>query len=177
LLLDLVAKFAAGALIYQWRLRLRWEIALGCLAITIACLWTNHFQLALRTVFPYAVMYLAIGTNRRLPGLTQYGDLSYGMYIYAWPIEQMVVMYSGSPHWLITGSIATVLVLAMAFLSWHGVEQFALSLKRKTRPGLIPQSKSEGTAEISLTRMPAPRLDPMPASHRRSPRRYRVTSR
>jgi peptidoglycan/LPS O-acetylase OafA/YrhL len=143
-LLDLGAKFLAGALIYQWRLPLRARWAWVCSAIVIASLGLGGFHAAERTLFPYVVLYLALGTPRRLPAPTRFGDLSYGTYIYAWPVSQCVALASPERSWFWTGLIATPIVLGLALLSWHTVEKRALAWKRKRTPsayqpaGLLP---------------------------------------
>ncbi len=58
-------------------------------------------------------------------------DLSYGMYLYAWPVQQLVAMYA------ITGSatlfvvLATLITTALAAASWYGVER--PTMRRMTR--------------------------------------------
>ncbi|HKU43756.1 MAG TPA: acyltransferase [Polyangiales bacterium] len=128
-LLDLGAKFLAGALVYQWRvpLRARWAwLALAVLGFTV---WAGAFRSAERIVLPYAVLFVAIGTTRRLPALTRFGDLSYGTYIYAWPVSQCAVLALAEPSWFGVGLIATPIVLALAFASFHLVEKRALAWK------------------------------------------------
>jgi peptidoglycan/LPS O-acetylase OafA/YrhL len=127
--LDLATKFLAGALAYQFQLSWRPSVALVCLALTVACLLFGNFGTAQRTVVPYLVLFLALGLPWRLPSLRRFGDLSYGVYIYAWPVKQLVVMNSASPHWFTTAAIAMPFVLLLAFLSWHGVEKVALAFK------------------------------------------------
>lgn len=139
--LDLGSTFLAGALIYQWRLTLTKGFAAACVLVLIATALTSGLCMAARTALPYLVLFLAVGTRFRLPGLRRYGDLSYGIYIYAWPVKQLIVMHSSSPHWFTTAAIATPIVLVLAYLSWHGIEKVALALKdRPLRALLIAQS-------------------------------------
>lgn len=71
------------------------------------------------------------------PGLARaghFGDFSYGLYIYGFPVQQAVVALGGAqwefgPAFVL--SVATT--LALAVLSWHLVERPALSLKPKAR--------------------------------------------
>src|SRR5262249_17777152 len=81
--LDLGSKFLAGALVYQWQLPLKAKPALLALALVMFCVFFGQLAMAQRTLLPYVVMYLAIGTSARLPSPTRWGDLSYGTYIYA----------------------------------------------------------------------------------------------
>ena len=58
-------------------------------------------------------------------------DVSYGLYLFAWPVQQLVAMYgwAGSPWTSI--AIATPITLALAFASWHWIES---PLMRRWRP-------------------------------------------
>jgi peptidoglycan/LPS O-acetylase OafA/YrhL len=56
--------------------------------------------------------------------------LSYGLYIYGWPVEAAVVrFFGGHALWWEVFAVALPVTLALAFLSWHLVEQPALRLK------------------------------------------------
>jgi peptidoglycan/LPS O-acetylase OafA/YrhL len=61
-----------------------------------------------------------------LPNLraARFGDLSYGLYIYGWPIEQCVVYFSGgtAPWWKVF-AISVAAAVPTAFVSWHGIER------------------------------------------------------
>jgi peptidoglycan/LPS O-acetylase OafA/YrhL len=128
---DLATQFLAGAVVYHWRVALKANVAWLCLIGAVACMLLGNLNSAQRTLVPYCFMYLALGTPRRWPTMSQYGDLSYGTYIYAWPVKQLVVMGTPTPHWFTTGAVATPLVLGLAWLSWNGVEKTALALKRR----------------------------------------------
>jgi peptidoglycan/LPS O-acetylase OafA/YrhL len=133
--LDLGTKFLAGALVYQWRLPLRAAPAALGFAVVLACLFGGgQLAMAQRTVLPYLTMFLALGMSWRVPSLIRFGDLSYGTYIYAWPVKQLVVLCSHQPHWFTTAAISTPIVLLLAWLSWHCVEKGALALKAQPFP-------------------------------------------
>ena len=72
----------------------------------------------------YLVIYLAL--NRKLPSVpaARLGDLSYGLYIYGWPIEQCVVYFrGGAARWWEVFGISLGLTVPAAFLSWHAIER------------------------------------------------------
>ena len=59
------------------------------------------------------------------------GDLSYGTYIYAFPISQILIVYFNSNISPTMLTILTILlVLPIAYLSWRFIEKPALSLKK-----------------------------------------------
>ena len=87
--------------------------------------------------FSYCVLWLAF----RLPirRFARHGDLSYGTYIYAFPIQQLLALY-GLNRWGMPVYVALVLAgtLPIAFLSWWLVEKPWLSLKRISWPRRWP---------------------------------------
>ena len=71
-------------------------------------------------------------------------DLSYGTYIYAWPIQQVLVICGlGFLNPFIFAIVAAIATVPLAALSWFLVEKRAMSLKsriqgRGKRPGAVP---------------------------------------
>jgi peptidoglycan/LPS O-acetylase OafA/YrhL len=148
---ELGVRFLAGALLYQFQVPLKGKLALAGAVVTLAALLFGHYALAARTVLPYAVMYLAIGPSMvRMPNMARWGDLSYGIYIYAWPVSQLVVLFSPRPHWFTIAAIATPIVLILSFVSWHGIEKVALSFKKRVDPRR-PDSLQPSSLELART--------------------------
>lgn len=81
-------------------------------------------------VAPLAVCYiiLMLTYRARHVDLDQFGDISYGVYIYAWPVQQLVYWKGQSA--LTNAVMASVIVCAMAYASWRYVEEPALRLKK-----------------------------------------------
>jgi peptidoglycan/LPS O-acetylase OafA/YrhL len=127
--IDLLTKFLAGGVFYHWGVRFVPRAAWLCLGLALLCLSTSHFGSAQRTVLPYFVMYLGLGTPQRIPSLASIGDLSYGIYIYAWPVKQLVTLVSHAHSWLLTAVVATLITLPLAWLSWVVIERPCLALK------------------------------------------------
>jgi peptidoglycan/LPS O-acetylase OafA/YrhL len=96
-------------------------LALALLALSIPA---RLFLVAFPLCGGYLTIYLAL--NRRLPNLraARFGDLSYGLYIYGWPIEQCVIYFSGgtAPWWQVF-LISVAVAVPTAFLSWHLLEK------------------------------------------------------
>ena len=86
-------------------------------------------------VLPYLVMYLAfVRINFLKPVLqsaTKWGDFSYGVYLYGYPVEQMIYRTIGPkiPFWAFIG-LSCLGTLVLAILSWHFVEKLFLRLKK-----------------------------------------------
>ena len=95
----------------------------------------------------YAVLYLGYRINLFRGFFNKIGDYSYGIYVYAFPIQQFVWYlanhYFGirlTPWQLIC--LSGLLLWPVAILSWHFVESYFVSLKdrvgipKRGRPGM-----------------------------------------
>ncbi len=83
----------------------------------------------------------------RLPEIPGDVDLSYGTYLYAFPVQQILVMKGiGDP--LLLFAIATPIALAIAALSWFFVEKPALRLKDARWPWLRPRARSDADSSV-----------------------------
>jgi peptidoglycan/LPS O-acetylase OafA/YrhL len=130
---DLLAKqlpgqmsfFAAGAAIYYFQplfMRWRWPLAvLGLLIVVVP-----RFGLDMGPLYPaalaMAVMGIAFGPY--LGNAGKFGDLSYGLYIWHFPVLQLLVLnglFRSNPWTAL--ALGTVLSMMMAFLSWHLIEK------------------------------------------------------
>jgi peptidoglycan/LPS O-acetylase OafA/YrhL len=81
--------------------------------------------------FLYVLMWCAV----RLPltNWERFGDMSYGLYIYAWPIMQLAAYFHLQARgWFVYHLVVAVVCHIAAYLSWHLMEKRALSLKRWT---------------------------------------------
>ena len=132
----LVGFFAAGIALYRLRFTriLDGRIALAALTGLVLSVPLREFI----PLFPVFGCYLALwlALNPRLPAIpaARFGDLSYGLYIYGWPVEEVVMWLSGSrAAWWQVFLIALPAAVAIAFLSWHLVERPMLRLKPRAR--------------------------------------------
>ncbi len=125
---NLTTNFLAGAVAYHWRLQLK---APGLIVVALATVLSfrfGGFWIACPTVFALLVLWIGFAAPR-LPNLATYGDLSYGVYIYSFPMTQMLVHYRPTMFWYELGMLASAMTLILAFVSWHTIEKFALSFK------------------------------------------------
>lgn len=79
----------------------------------------------------YILFYLAYVPSGLVRRYNQLGDYSYGIYIYAFPVQQSIaaLIPGVSVSQMILISAATTILLAA--LSWHLLERQALSLKAR----------------------------------------------
>jgi peptidoglycan/LPS O-acetylase OafA/YrhL len=92
--------------------------------------------MATALLLPYVVLLLAYRTTHlvRLP--QRLGDYSYGLYIFAFPVQQAVLQWFAPSSGWVTLALALPIVLALAVASWHFVEAPALTLKQRVREPL-----------------------------------------
>ena len=128
------AFFFAGAVLYAFRDKIRFsQIAFWiCLAFAFAMAIVGWFHVVAALPFAYVVMRL--GVSPKLSRVNYPNDYSYGTYIYAFPITQVLAIVNVNHHapgWLFC--LMCVLATApVAWLSWHYLEKPAMSLKRLT---------------------------------------------
>jgi peptidoglycan/LPS O-acetylase OafA/YrhL len=82
-------------------------------------------------LFAYPLVYIATSPTIRLPTLDRLGDVSYGTYLYGWPMEQVMNHALGqySTPWTVL-ALSLPASLLLGWLSWHLLEKRALRLKR-----------------------------------------------
>jgi peptidoglycan/LPS O-acetylase OafA/YrhL len=79
----------------------------------------------------YIMVFIGVSDMPRLP-LMHRGDYSYGIYLYGFPIQQMVVsLLPGDSSGLRNFVVSVPFILAFAMLSWHGIEKPILKLRSK----------------------------------------------
>ncbi|WP_419815066.1 acyltransferase family protein [Glacieibacterium sp.] len=134
----LAVAFFIGVTAYQWRDRipLSWPFAIvGALGAVIFAHLAIDTVIA-TTVIQVAAAYLTLVAAFRVPAAlkrTSAGlpDYSYGIYIYAFPAQQIAISMGWSINPLSNIAIGFAMTLPFAALSWHFIEQPAL--KAKTR--------------------------------------------
>lgn len=139
--LMLVTYFLAGATTYTWRDRitLAWLPALVLLGIWIACFGTMARVPVGFVALTYVTFVAAYVTPKWLAALCAAGDVSYGVYIYAFPVQQAVVQVVGSTSPLTNVLVAGPVAWLIALASWRLVEQPALRFKPKQPVQPSPQ--------------------------------------
>lgn len=124
--------FLAGALMYQVRnvIPARWSlVALSVVVVLAASMLPNYRLIA---AIPLAYALIVSGALIHHPRLRLRTDLSYGVYIYAFPVQQLMVICGlallAPPVFAI---IATAFTLPLAALSWFLVEKPAMAWKSR----------------------------------------------
>jgi peptidoglycan/LPS O-acetylase OafA/YrhL len=132
----LLGFFAAGMVLYKLRHTRIFDgrIALLAFAGLVISIPLRQFILLFPLFGCYLALWLALYPRLPVIPAARFGDFSYGLYIYGWPVEETVMWLSGGrAAWWQIFLIALPAVSAIAFLSWHLVERPMLRLKPRSR--------------------------------------------
>jgi peptidoglycan/LPS O-acetylase OafA/YrhL len=143
--------FFVGAVYAAFRIPLRplfGLAAVGAVLVTSLFLPLVKWSVLMWIALPYIILSLGGLTTPIVRSWGRFGDFSYGMYLYSFPITQTIIALNHNKidaHLLIL--YVTALSIGCACLSWHLVEKQALRLKpKRTNIGLWQSLLSWRTA-------------------------------
>lgn len=124
--------FVIGILYYVYRDVIKYDFKIS---ILLALVWiisfkTALFDLATFICLPYIILYVA---HAKLPILNKtgkYGDFSYGLYIYAFPVQQTIAHFLRGISVVEMFMLTLLIVIPLSFLSLKFIELRALKLKK-----------------------------------------------
>lgn len=124
--------FTAGALVYSARLRV--PVRPRLLALAAACVALSLLLPDYRVVGALPLAYLLIGLGALVKAPHLRTDISYGVYIYAFPLQQSLAAL-GAAGWPVLGFLlaSTAVTLPLAFASWYAVERPCMRLRPRRR--------------------------------------------
>ncbi len=129
----LLPLYLAGVVFYLFRERILfsgWLAAASLIALCIAARVPHGCAALFPIAGTYLAFFVAFTPALRLHSFGRFGDFSYGAYLYAFPIEQLLMSAFGHPMapWRLF-ICAAPLTLVIAVASWYGIERHFL------RPG------------------------------------------
>jgi len=174
LLAKLLPYFLGGSLVYLLRDRipLVWPVALAGALATAGLVWWSPAwggQLAAPCV---TLVLLWLGRTVPSPAWIQRNDLSYGIYIYAFPAQQLASMWGLGGRLVVHVAVSALIATALAGVSWFALERPVLRAARSRHSARPPAGAalssrhsdepagSSDNAEIP----PEPLLSPSPRS-------------
>lgn len=145
--------FSAGALLYQFRDKLpaNWWLVGLCVGLVVAAGFLPNYRVYAALPLAYAVM--VSGALVKHPRLQLRNDISYGVYIYGWPMQQLMAIIGldrlpAGVFFL----VATAATIPLAAASWFLVEKRAMRLKRRLQRRAEPETQylQEGSGATDL---------------------------
>lgn len=153
-LLMLSENFTAGSLAYLYRREILFkrELLIAAAAALLASTVTGCFGLVAPVAIPYAFLWLACKLPIRR--FDAHGDFSYGLYIYAFPLQQVLALLNVQAGGFVLFAICSVILTGViAVLSFKFVEEPCLRLKTmrppfgratiRTAPAALPVPSAE----------------------------------
>lgn len=132
---SLVMTFLAGVVFFAFRSRTPYNFKLFsiCAVISILCLLLPMGDYFI--AYPIAYMTIYIGLqNPRAIFIHKLGDLSYGIFLYGFPVQQFVASWGDWTHvWYVNLVCALPITICISWLSWTLIERPALALKTHLR--------------------------------------------
>ncbi len=127
-----IAEFFAGTTLYLWRDRFglsRTRLALLFGAVCLAALNRQAFFIVYLLVLGPITLNLAYLFGGWIRNFNRLGDYSYGVYIYAFPVQQCLAALIPGISVNRMNVYASLVTLTLAVISWHLVEKPALDRK------------------------------------------------
>ena len=126
--------FAFGGALYLLRqlAPVSGALLVGLAALTWLFAGTFLYKPLLFVASAYGVLWLAMAPNLSHPALDLKADLSYGTYLYGWPIQQVLTALWPAATSLALLVPSMLITLALAALSWFLIEKPALAVKART---------------------------------------------
>lgn len=127
--------FLAGASFFAWRDKIPHSprLAAACaVALVVAARVHPLLQFVLPACGVYLLFWASLHPKLRFETFGRRGDFSYGIYLYSFPIQQLLIAWVGptrvQPLQLFAMSMP--LSLAAGVLSWHGVEKWFVARRK-----------------------------------------------
>jgi peptidoglycan/LPS O-acetylase OafA/YrhL len=119
--------YLAGGLFFSWRDHIRFT-KLGtwlASALLLGLMFSKPLAEPAFALFGgYLLLSIAfLGAGWRIAGINNRSDISYGVYLYAWPIEKLLLWYWPNVSPWFAGIATFLAACGCGWLSWHGVEK------------------------------------------------------
>jgi len=141
---NLALLFGLGALAYVARDRV--PLSLTAFAIGVAVFvidpWGWGRGLWLTLTVAYGTLVLAYHPRIQWRAYNRAGDYSYGLYVYAFPVQQTIIAHIPGLDPIELLGVSFVVTLALAAVSWHALERPVLALKSRFRESSVDRLRA-----------------------------------
>jgi peptidoglycan/LPS O-acetylase OafA/YrhL len=128
----LFSLFFTGTAFYVWRnniyLSLRIFFLLA-IVLSLSIFEKELFFVIYSISIAYLIFYIAYVPAGIIRNFNKIGDYSYGIYIYAYPVQQSIVALMPNVSIPVMIGLSFFFTLLLSFLSWHLIEKKALKMK------------------------------------------------
>jgi len=128
--------FLLGVCVSRFRLERHLTLTGLCAGIVLMIAvepWPMASRIVSWIAFPAIFLTFGLATSAAARALAGLGDYSYGVYIYAFPVQQSVLyLYPSLPMAAYVG-LSMAITFALAAASWHWIERRALAFKPRKR--------------------------------------------
>ena len=130
----LIVLFFSGAVfwLYQEKIYYDSRIFVASLLISLGAIQLGFFYWVEWITLPYIILWVAI--NLPLSSFDKQGDYSYGIYIYSFPIQQILIQFNLEFTVGLYFILSILLTTPFAILSWHLIEKPCINLKNMNKP-------------------------------------------
>jgi peptidoglycan/LPS O-acetylase OafA/YrhL len=146
--LRLASFFLSGGCYYIYRDRIPMKGVAAVAAATVATLFMFSWrasELVLASIGGYALLYVASKRSALLSNFNRLPDVSYGVYLYGWPIQKLLFWHEPSMSpWALFAISASLAILA-GTVSWYLIEKPALRFKGSSLQ--LPEPQPETMAQ------------------------------
>ncbi|MCD4556759.1 acyltransferase family protein [Schaalia sp. lx-100] len=131
-----VLEFYIGVCLWVWRDKIILRPSWGILSIfaTIVLCYFGWDIAAMLVTFPYACLWLGWGTRRKFSHFAKYGEFSYGIYLWAFPLQQTLVFLWPTPmHWAVNASLISLIAICGGIFNYHVIDKPVMNMVRRRR--------------------------------------------
>lgn len=107
------------------------SILFGLIVVAVIAIYFQSYDLVKHIVLPIIILTIGFIPIPFFSSFDKFGDMSYGIYIYSFPVQQtLVYLFHLKVYMLILVSL--FVSIALGYLSWHLIEKRALKLKQSS---------------------------------------------
>lgn len=123
----LFAVFMCGAVAQAYKEKLRfpaWAIGFSLVALVFGMTSAAFANVAIATFGGYLILALAtLLAKPKLEGINPKSDISYGLYLYGWPVEKLIFWYFPNLNLVVAALLTLVIAAALGAMSWYLIEK------------------------------------------------------
>lgn len=111
---------------YVYRAKIKIDVKLGVVSMIlfIISILFNVSNIGMLLFFPYMIYFLAYGLPCKLCKFGEKYEISYGMYLYGWPVQQTLIEIGNIfCNWYVNAIVTVFIVMVLGFLNSNLVEK------------------------------------------------------